>query len=289
MTGFGQGESSSNGYTVSVEIRSVNNRFLDLSLKMASGLRHLENPMRDLIQRNVDRGKLTAQINLIRHSSDKEVPKVDSEAARVRIAQLRQLRELAGIDEPIRLEHLLGFQELFLSSDDDSDTLAVLQDICSKAVTLALKQLNSMRLQEGNFLTQDISNRIDQLESLLVGIQSQASNRVPEARVKMQERIKNLLSDDNYDKTRLELEIVILADRLDVSEEVVRMEGHIQFFREALAAPQSMGRRLNFLSQEMNREVNTIGSKCNHVGIAHNVVELKEILEQIREQIQNIE
>lgn len=289
MTGFGQGESSSNGYTVSVEIRSVNNRFLDLSLKMASGLRHLENPMRDLIQRNVDRGNLTAQINLIRHSSDKEVPKVDSEAARVRIAQLRQLRELAGIDEPIRLEHLLGFQELFLSSDDDSDTLAVLQDICSKAVTLALKQLNSMRLQEGNFLTQDISNRIDQLESLLVGIQSQASNRVPEARVKMQERIKNLLSDDNYDKTRLELEIVILADRLDVSEEVVRMEGHIQFFREALAAPQSMGRRLNFLSQEMNREVNTIGSKCNHVGIAHNVVELKEILEQIREQIQNIE
>lgn len=289
MTGFGQGESSSNGYTVSVEIRSVNNRFLDLSLKMASGLRHLENPMRDLIQRNVDRGKLTAQINLIRHSSDKEVPKVDSEAARVRIAQLRQLRELAGIDEPIRLEHLLGFQELFLSSDDDSDTLAVLQDICSKAVTLALKQLNSMRLQEGNFLTQDISNRIDQLESLLVGIQSQASNRVPEARVKMQERIKNLLSNDNYDKTRLELEIVILADRLDVSEEVVRMEGHIQFFREALAAPQSMGRRLNFLSQEMNREVNTIGSKCNHVGIAHNVVELKEILEQIREQIQNIE
>lgn len=289
MTGFGQGESSSNGYTVSVEIRSVNNRFLDLSLKMASGLRHLENPMRDLIQRNVDRGKLTAQINLIRHSIDKEVPKVDSEAARVRIAQLRQLRELAGIDEPIRLEHLLGFQELFLSSDDDSDTLAVLQDICSKAVTLALKQLNSMRLQEGNFLTQDISNRIDQLESLLVGIQSQASNRVPEARVKMQERIKNLLSDDNYDKTRLELEIVILADRLDVSEEVVRMEGHIQFFREALAAPQSMGRRLNFLSQEMNREVNTIGSKCNHVGIAHNVVELKEILEQIREQIQNIE
>lgn len=289
MTGFGQGESSSNGYTVSVEIRSVNNRFLDLSLKMASGLRHLENPMRDLIQRNVDRGKLTAQINLIRHSSDKEVPKVDSEAARVRIAQLRQLRELAGIDEPIRLEHLLGFQELFLSSDDDSDTLAELQDICSKAVTLALKQLNSMRLQEGNFLTQDISNRIDQLESLLVGIQSQASNRVPEARVKMQERIKYLLSDDNYDKTRLELEIVILADRLDVSEEVVRMEGHIQFFREALAAPQSMGRRLNFLSQEMNREVNTIGSKCNHVGIAHNVVELKEILEQIREQIQNIE
>lgn len=289
MTGFGQGESSSNGYTVSVEIRSVNNRFLDLSLKMASGLRHLENPMRDLIQRNVDRGKLTAQINLIRHSSDKVVPKVDSEAARVRIAQLRQLRELAGIAEPIRLEHLLGFQELFLSSDDDSDTLAVLQDICSKAVTHALKQLNSMRLQEGNFLTQDISNRIDQLESLLVGIQSQASNRVPEARVKMQERIKNLLSDDNYDKTRLELEIVILADRLDVSEEVVRMEGHIQFFREALAAPQSMGRRLNFLSQEMNREVNTIGSKCNQVGIAHNVVELKEILEQIREQIQNIE
>jgi uncharacterized protein (TIGR00255 family) len=289
MTGFGQGESSSNGYTVSVEIRSVNNRFLDLSLKMASGLRHLENSMRDLIQRNVDRGKLTAQINLVRHTNDNEAPKVDSEAARVRIAQIRQIGELAGIDEPIRLDHLLGFQELFMSSEDDPDTLALLQDLCSKAVALALKQLNSMRLQEGNFLTQDISKRIDQLETLLAGIQAQATSRVPEAREKMHERIKNLLGDENFDKSRLELEIAILADRLDVSEEIVRMEGHIQFFREALAAPQSMGRRLNFLSQEMNREVNTIGSKCNHAGIAHNVVELKEILEQIREQIQNIE
>jgi len=289
MTGYGQGESSSNGYTVSVEIRSVNNRFLDLSLKMASGLRHLENSMRDLIQRNVDRGKLTAQINLIRHTNDNDAPKVDSEAARVRIAQLRQLGELAGIDEPIRLDHLLGFQELFMSSEDDPETLALLQDLCSKAVALSLKQLNSMRLQEGNYLTQDISKRIDQLESLLVGIQAQATSRVPEAREKMHERVKNLLGDENFDKSRLELEIAILADRLDISEEIVRMEGHIQFFREALAAPQSMGRRLNFLSQEMNREVNTIGSKCNHVGIAHNVVELKELLEQIREQIQNIE
>jgi len=289
MTGYGQGESSSNGYTVSVEIRSVNNRFLDLSLKMASGLRHLENSMRDLIQRNVDRGKLTAQINLVRHTNDTEAPKVDSEAARVRIAQLRQLGDLAGIDEPIRLDHLLGFQELFMSSEDDTETLALLQDLCSKAVALALKQLNSMRLQEGNYLTQDISKRIDQLESLLVGIQALAASRVSEAREKMHERIKNLLGDENFDKSRLELEIAILADRLDISEEIVRMEGHIQFFREALAAPQSMGRRLNFLSQEMNREVNTIGSKCNHVGIAHNVVELKELLEQIREQIQNIE
>ncbi len=289
MTGYGQGESSLNGYTVSVEIRSVNNRFLDLSLKMASGLRHLENSMRDHIQRNVDRGKLTAQINLIRHTNDTDAPKVDSEAARVRIAQICQLSELAGIDEPIRIDHLLGFQELFMSSEDDPETLALLQDLCSKAVALALKQLNSMRLQEGNYLTQDISKRIDQLESLLGGIQAQAASRLPEAREKMHERIKNLMSDENFDKTRLELEIAILADRLDISEEIVRMEGHIQFFREALAAPQSMGRRLNFLSQEMNREVNTIGSKCNHVGIAHNVVELKELLEQIREQIQNIE
>lgn len=289
MTGFGQGESSSNGYTVSVEIRSVNNRFLDLSLKMAPGLRQLENSMRDLIQRNVDRGKLTAQINLVRHSSDTEPPKVDAEAARTRIAQLSQLRELAGIDEPIRIDHLLGFQELFTTSEDDAETLALLQDLCSKAVTLALKQLNSMRIQEGNYLTQDISKRIDQLESLLSGIKEQATSRVPEARDKMHERVKALLGDENFDKSRLELEIAILADRLDISEEIVRMGGHIQFFREALAAPQSMGRRLNFLSQEMNREVNTIGSKCNHAGIAHNVVELKEILEQIREQIQNIE
>ena len=289
MTGFGQGESSADGYTVIAEIRSVNNRFLDLSLKLAPGLRQLENTVRDMIQRNVDRGKLTAQINLTRHSVDTDPVRIDMDLAKARIAQLKQVQELAGIHESIRLEHLLGFSDVFNASEDDPETYALLQDLTGKAVMLSLKQLNAMRLQEGQFLTQDISKRIDQLELLLAGIEEQAKTRVPEAKTRMQERVANLLGDENFDRTRLELEIAILADRLDISEELVRMQGHIQFFREALAAPQSMGRRLNFLSQEMNREVNTIGSKCNHTGIAHNVVELKEILEQIREQIQNIE
>jgi uncharacterized protein (TIGR00255 family) len=289
MTGFGQGESSADGYTVSVEIRSVNNRFLDLSLKLAPGLRHLENTIRDMIQRNVDRGKLTAQINLTRHTVDTDPVRIDVDLAKARITQLKQVQELAGIHESIRLEHLLGFSDVFNAVEDDPQTHALLQDLTGKAVMLSLKQLNAMRLQEGQFLTQDISKRIDQLELLLGGIDEQAKTRVPEARAKMQERVAALLGDENFDRTRLELEIAILADRLDISEELVRMQGHIQFFREALAAPQSMGRRLNFLSQEMNREVNTIGSKCNHTGISHHVVELKEILEQIREQIQNIE
>jgi uncharacterized protein (TIGR00255 family) len=289
MTGFGQGESSADGYTVIAEIRSVNNRFLDLSLKLAPGLRQLENTIRDMIQRNVDRGKLTAQINLTRHTVDTDPVRIDMDLAKARIAQLKQVQELAGIHESIRLEHLLGFSDVFNASEDDPETYALLQDLTGKAVMLSLKQLNAMRLQEGQFLTQDISKRIDQLELLLAGIEEQAKTRVPEAKTRMQERVAALLGDENFDRTRLELEIAILADRLDISEELVRMQGHIQFFREALAAPQSMGRRLNFLSQEMNREVNTIGSKCNHTGIAHNVVELKEILEQIREQIQNIE
>lgn len=289
MTGFGQGESSADGYTVSVEIRSVNNRFLDLSLKLAPGLRQLENTIRDMIQRNVDRGKLTAQINLTRHTVDTDPVRIDMELAKARIAQLKQVQELAGIHESIRLEHLLGFSDVFNAAEDDPQTYALLQDLTGKAVMLSLKQLNAMRLQEGQFLTQDISKRIDQLEQLLAGIEEQAKTRVPEAKAKMHERVATLLGDENFDRTRLELEIAILADRLDISEELVRMQGHIQFFREALAAPQSMGRRLNFLSQEMNREVNTIGSKCNHTGISHHVVELKEILEQIREQIQNIE
>lgn len=289
MTGFGQGESSADGYTVIAEIRSVNNRFLDLSLKLAPGLRQLENTVRDMIQRNVDRGKLTAQINLTRHTVDTDPVRIDVDLAKARIAQLKQVQELAGIHESIRLEHLLGFSDVFNASEDDPETYALLQDLTGKAVMLSLKQLNAMRLQEGQFLTQDISKRIDQLELLLAGIEEQAKTRVPEAKTRMQERVAALLGDENFDRTRLELEIAILADRLDISEELVRMQGHIQFFREALAAPQSMGRRLNFLSQEMNREVNTIGSKCNHTGIAHNVVELKEILEQIREQIQNIE
>lgn len=289
MTGFGQGESSGNGYTVSVEIRSVNNRFLDLSLKMAPGLRHLENSVRDLIQKNVDRGKLSAQINLLRHAGDAEPPRIDMDAARLRIGQLEQLRALAGIAEPVQMQHLLAFPELFTASDDDEQTNALLQDLTSRAVTLAVKQLNSMRIQEGAYLSGDLDRRLQAIGSLLATVKENAVLRVPEARERLTERIKTLMSDENFDRARLELEIAILADRLDVSEEIVRLEGHIQFFREALAADQSMGRRLNFLSQEMNREVNTIGSKCNHATISHAVVEMKELLEQIREQIQNIE
>ncbi len=289
MTGFGQGESSAKGYTVSVEIRSVNNRFLDLGLKMAPGLRHLENSVRDLVQKNVDRGKLTAQVNLMRHAGEAEAPRIDADAARMRIGQLEQLRALAGIAEPVQLQHLLAFPDLLSGTDDDEETNALLQDLTAKAVALAVKQLNSMRLQEGAYLTADMEKRLQAVEALLATVKENAVLRIPEARERMHERIKGLLGDENFDRTRLELEIAILADRLDVSEEIVRLEGHIQFFREALAADQSMGRRLNFLSQEMNREVNTIGSKCNHAAISHAVVEMKEILEQIREQIQNIE
>ena len=289
MTGYGQGESTDKGFTVSVELRSVNNRFFDLSLKLAPSLRHLENHLREILQKNVERGKINAQINLHRHLTADTSAGIDEEMARLRLSQLEQLRSVGQFTQPIQLGDLIGFTEIFQTTEENPEINALLLTLSTTALHQAINELNAMRLQEGQHLTLDIQKRIDQIEVLVDWIQVESGKRIPEAKEKMTERIKQLLGDDHFDPTRLELEIAILADRLDISEEIVRLQGHLQFFREALEVDQSTGRRLNFLTQEMNREINTIGSKCNHTGIAHTVVELKEILEQIREQIQNIE
>ncbi len=289
MTGFGRGEITLNGLTITVEIRSVNNRYCEISMKLPGLFQPMEQELRDLIQKQVDRGKLSVNVRVEMPVGDSITPSFDLGAAKALFVQLNALRDELKLDEPVGLNHLLRFDSLYQSKDSDGfdpATKAVLID----AVNAAIVSLKKMRKEEGDHLQADLTERLNVIESTCAQIGALSKDRLPEAKKKMTDRIQALLdSDQVLDAGRLELEVALLADKLDITEEIVRMGSHIAYFRKAMESSEPAGRKINFLIQEMHREVNTMGSKANHSSIAHLVVELKEILEIIREQIQNIE
>lgn len=289
MTGFGRGEQTRNGTTVTVEIRSVNNRYCEVSAKLPPSLQPMEQELRDLIQKRVDRGKLSVAVRLDQPQRAAPVPRFDAEAARHVHQDLDALRTALGIAEPVGLSHLLRFDSLYQIPEADSGDEPV-KPLLMQATVDAIASLQEMRRQEGITLQKDLETRLSRIETTIDAIESASKERIPEARRKMAERIRALMDGDSaVDAERLELEVAILADKLDITEELVRMQSHIVYFRGAMNADEPAGRKINFLIQEMHREVNTMGAKANHAGVAHMVVELKEILEIIREQIQNIE
>lgn len=272
-----------------VELRSVNSRFLEVTARLPRTLSKREKDIKELARSYVTRGSITVNVSL-EYENDGEVPlSVNESAARAYFRLLNNLRKSVKLREQVKLEHLLKFSEVFevnREKESDEREWAVVQE----AVTSAFKDLNEMRRKEGAELAQDLESRIKWMNDALDQIEAISKERIPEAHQRLQERVAQLLQDTSLiDKGRLELEIALLADKLDVTEECVRYRSHNRFFLEALANDEAAGRRLNFVVQEMNREANTIGSKTNHAEIAHLVVRLKEELEKTREQLQNIE
>ena len=289
MTGFGRGEVTESGTTVTTEIRSVNNRFCEVSLKLPQQIQNLENEVREFIQRNVSRGKLHVMIRVDEPLASTPKLHFDREAAQQYITMLEELRYMLRIEEPLNLDHVLSNPNMFKLTDDQLERIERLRPVIIKSVNLAIGELKKMRIQEGSHLKEDFEKRLNYIDEVVDVIAELAKERVPEAKAKLNERVTTLLESDTFDKDRLELEIAIMADKLDVTEELVRLASHTKFFRDALENGESVGRKLNFLIQEMHREINTIGSKASHSGISHHVVQLKETLEIIREQVQNIE
>jgi len=289
MTGFGRGESSNNGITATVEIKSVNSRFSDITIRLPQNLRDKETEFRELIQKQIERGKFNVTVKVEKQNGAELDITIDPKVVTGYKQLLDSLKDSAGIDESVSLSHYLAFNDIFVSRESDEEEIRIMTDLARNAINEAVSNLNTMRRQEGKHLANDLKMRLDIIEKKLKLIEERAKERVPEARTRFQDRIQNLINDDNFDNERLELEIAILADKLDITEEIVRLQSHIKFFREAMDLNGTVGRKLNFLIQEMNREINTIGSKANDSDISHYVVDLKEILEKIREQIQNIE
>jgi uncharacterized protein (TIGR00255 family) len=289
MTGYGRGEITENRVTASAEIRTVNSRYLEFSIRLPRTIALRENELKELIRSKFARGKINVTVN-IGHENTSEIPvKINISTAKAYRTLLETLQTEARIKGEITLDHLLKFPEVLeideFEAGDEKDWALV-----RRATSIALDETANMRSREGAELTKDLEERIHSISLMIDEIEKTAIERIPLERQRLEERLKELLANPAVlDEHRLELEMTLYVDKLDITEECVRFRSHNKFFLDAMSHEQAAGRKLNFLVQEMNREANTIGSKANHAGIAHKVVAIKEELEKIREQLQNIE
>jgi len=289
MTGFGRAEVNKDGITVRTEVRSVNSRYLDLTLRLPRNFSQREKDIKDIVRTFLSRGNLNIIVK-VEHDSNGVVPlKVNKAAAKSYYKLLNEIRKSVKLREKVKLEHLLTFSEV-LEPVEEEETDETEWELVQESVRQALENLNAMRAQEGSELAADLEKRIRWIDETLNEVEKLSKERIPEERKVLHERIAELVADKfTIDQNRLELEIALLVDKLDVTEECVRYRSHNKYFLEALSKNEAAGRKLNFLVQEMNREANTIGSKSSDASIAHMIVGLKEELEKIREQLQNIE
>ena len=289
MTGYGKAERSIKGTTISVETRSLNNRFLDLIYRSPRMFVYKESEVRERVKRHIERGKLSLNLNI--QSDDYALAglKIDPTLVKQYSTMLRDLISQSGIKEEIRLEHLLTFSEIFAPNGQDEQYDALWQEVLL-TIDDALTELNHMRETEGKALTKDILNRVAISVELINKIEAASQNAVPEELAKLQERVAKILSRTDIDPQRMNLEISIIADKIDITEEVVRFRSHCQLFENLIRGQESkIGKKLTFIVQEMGREVNTIGSKSPKSDVIHFVVSIKEELEKLREQLQNVE
>lgn len=291
MTGYGSAERVEGGVRILAELRSVNNRFAEISVKLPRQLSAYELDVRDLVRSRFQRGKISVFIQL-QTERDQSIPVVVN-ASKVRAYRelLETVRTEAGIAAPVSLEHLLRFSEIFDSETGSEENVEWLWSIVRELLPEAADALKSMRRREGEELSQDFSARIAGIDGTLADIRRMAVDNLDQTRKRLAAKVESLAARDMaYSRDRLEMELVLAADKLDITEELTRFASHNKFFLEELHNSESgTGRKLNFLLQEQLREANTIASKSQSADISQRVVHIKEELEKIREQLQNIE
>lgn len=289
MTGFGRGEFSDGIHTFNIEIKTVNHRYNDIVVKMPKHLSYLEENIKRYIKKDISRGRVEVYINI---EYEKESPvdvNIDLSLAKSYKSALENLLKELDIEHKIGLEDILTLNDIVKTERKEIDE-DILWECLSKALGTALENVKAMRIEEGRALKKDIETQLNNMDSILGEIEKRAPFIVEEYRSKLRERIRQLLDEDQeLDEDRLNYEVVIFADKSDINEEIVRFKSHIRQFFESLESNEPVGRKLDFLVQEMNREVNTIGSKANDLTITQYVVDIKSELEKVREQIQNIE
>jgi uncharacterized protein (TIGR00255 family) len=287
MTGYSKAEVKEKGFKVIVEIKSLNGKYLEINARLPKVLSHKELEARDLIKGKLSRGSVYLNISLEEESGTNQFA-LNEKAAAECYTRLNQLKTKLKIKEPVTLDHLLTFSGYF-QNQEDNDNTEIVWKAASKAINEALKELEAMRRKEGIQMAKDLKNRMNAIKEIVDNVESLGIKRIPEERERIRQRIAQLFESDEIDEQRLQFEMVMLADKLDISEECVRLNSHIKFFFETMKDKEPSGRKITFLLQEMNREINTIGSKANDATISQFVVGAKEELEKIREQIQNIE
>lgn len=289
MTGFGKSEVIKKGTKVVAEIRSVNSRYLEVTTKLPKSQNHRENDVKDIINRSLSRGKINVSVSIDDAKLERPALIINKQAAREYYKLLNDLRKSLKIKSEVTLDHLLKFTELLgveeKSTDEEFEWL-----LTENAINNAIKNLIDMKQQEGRELKKDLTMRINLIDSKVKEIEKLSIKRVPLERERLREKVNKLLEKSNQvDDKRLDQEIIFLAEKLDITEECTRIKSHNKFFLEAMVEKEPSGRKLNFLIQELNREANTISSKANDANISHIAITIKEELEKIREQLQNIE
>ncbi len=291
MTGYGRGEAEAPAQKWIVELRSVNHRFLDLSLNLPKQFWALEDRFRKLIKGRMQRGRLEMQLSWETKPEYAFALKLDPGLVAETRKMLLQLLAAAGLEEPLQLDHFLRFADIFISREREAPELEEVWQYLSQALTRALDVLEDMRLREGAALAQEMEDQISSLKRSLESIKSQAGSLPQQWREKVKARLEEVLAE-GVDETRLAQEAAFLAERRDIQEELVRLESHLNQYQQIIQdkqSPGAVGRKLEFLLQEMLREVNTIGAKAGDLLIAQAVVDMKGYLERLREQAQNVE
>jgi len=289
MTAYGRGEAEAPNQKWVVEFRTLNHRFLELSLNLPKRLWGLEDRLRKLIKSRIPRGRVEMQLTWESLGDKALTLKVEPALARQTAAMLQAINAAAGLTELLRLEHLLHFSDLFITKENQELELEETWEAVSMAVTRALDVLDQMRLTEGAALAADLALNLDAIRREVARIQAQAPLLPQLWREKVSARLAELVGETGVDETRLAQEVAFLAERRDLAEELARLESHLTQFGETLETQGPVGRKQEFLLQEMLREANTIGSKAGDLLITQAVLEIKGCLERLREQVQNIE
>ena len=287
MTGYGKSSLSINSREYQVEIKTVNHKYIDTNIRMPRIISYLEEDVRKLIASKIKRGKVDISISFENYSSDGNDIRINTELAKMYIENLKKLAEEENISANIEVTEITRLPDVLTikSNLDENQIKSELLQVVDEAVN----QLINMRQNEGNRISEDILTKISQIEEKNEEIFKLSTGLIDEYVVKLETRIKEILKTEELDKSRLMQEVVIYADKCSVEEEITRLKSHIGQLRNLIDSEGPSGKKMDFIIQEMNRETNTIGSKANNLEIVNRVVDIKTILEDIREQIQNIE
>ena len=288
MTGYGRAREVLNKRDITVEVRSVNNRYLDCTVKMPRMYAFAEDAVKQHVQKAISRGKVDVFITVDASAADVAKVTVNRELPAQYAAALRELAEVCGTESHVTPETLSRFPEVLTVTKADEDLETVSADLCA-VLDKALAAYNEMRAVEGTKLAEDIGNRLVFIENYTSQVEERSPQTVAEYRAKLTARMQEVLQSTTIDQQRILTEAAIYADKVAVDEETVRLRSHVAQLRTMLTSDEPMGRKMDFLIQEVNRESNTIGSKCNDVAIAQVVVGLKAEVEKMREQVQNVE
>ena len=288
MTGYGKKDAMSKQGGVTVEIRSVNHRFLEVAVRVPRSLAQLEEPIRKAVQQRCLRGRIDVTVTVHNNGGGLKTVHIDLALAKQYHAALRTLQKTLGMRGTIDISMLAGFRDILSISDQPIDSVHAAKAVL-RVLNGALTDLDRMRRREGEALAKDLSVHLDAIRTAKSLVQKKAPGLAREAFDRMTARVQTLLQGELPDQGRLSQELAMYADRSDLSEELVRLESHMLQFDQTLASKESVGKTLEFLLQEMGREVNTIGSKANDADIAQLVVRMKAELEKLREQVQNVE